>query len=198
MSKVAVIIPTPCVEEVEKWLKVWSSVPDYTEEEKALDKLFFGEFKSNNSLQNVLIKCSVLNDFYSTNIFKVYPVAVHIHNINIDERLYDSDPTLVDDIASISLAGKPKYFYSFASKYCSHHNPLNYPIYDSYVEKVLKYFRNINKELKFLNKDLKNYSSFKNLLLRFQQLYNIEQYNLKELDRYLWQIGKYYFPNNYD
>lgn len=28
-------------------------------------------------------------------------------------------------------------FYSFASKYCSHHNPLDYPIYDIYVDEVL-------------------------------------------------------------
>lgn len=198
MNKKEVIIPTPCIEEVEKWLQFWNRIPDYTEEEKALDKLFFGEFKTNDSLQNVLIKCSVLNDFYSTNIFKVYPVALHICNLKIDERLSNNDPTLVDDIASITLSGKPKYFYSFASKYCSHHNPLNYPIYDSYVEKVLKYFRKINKDFKFLNKDLKNYSSFKTILLTFQRLYDIEQYNLKELDRYLWQLGKYYFPNKYD
>ena len=137
------IIPTPCIQEVEKWLKHWDSLPDYTEQEKALDKLFFGEFKANDNLQNILVKCSTLNDFYSTNIFKVYNVAVHILSLNIDERLNNNDPTLVNDIAKLTINGKDKYFYSFASKYCSHHNPLNFPIYDSYVEKVLKHFRRI-------------------------------------------------------
>ena len=191
------IIPTPCKEEVEKWLKHWDSLPDYTEQEKALDKLFFGEFKSNDNLQNILVKCSTLNDFYSTNIFKVYPVALHILSLNIDERLDNNDPTLVNDIANVTINGKDKYFYSFASKYCSHHNPLNYPIYDSYVEKVLKHFRNENPLLKFDNNDLKVYKKFKSILIKFQQLYNIEEYSLKDLDRYLWQLGKKYFPNKY-
>ena len=80
--------------------------------------------------------------FYSTNIFKIYPVAKHILNLNIDERLKSGDPTLVDEIAKINIGGKEKYFYSFASKYCSHHNQLDFPIYDSYVHKVLKNYRN--------------------------------------------------------
>ena len=190
-------IPTPCKEEVEKWLKHWDSLPDYTEQEKALDKLFFGEFKTNDNLQNILIKCSTLNDFYSTNIFKVYNVAVHILSLNIDERLNNNDPTLVNNIANLTINGKEKCFYSFASKYCSHHNPLNFPIYDSYVEKVLKYFRKENPLLKFDNNDLKDYKKFKGILNKFQQLYNIEEYSLKDLDRYLWQLGKEYFPNKY-
>ena len=111
--------------------------------------MFFGDFKDNTSIENILIKCSVLNDFYSTNIFKVYPVAVHILDLDIDDRLNRHDPTLVNDIANIVINGKSKYFYSFASKYCSHHDPINYPIYDSYVEKVLKYFRNKDKLIKF-------------------------------------------------
>jgi hypothetical protein len=32
-------------------------------------------------------------------------------------------------------------FYSFATKYCSHHKPEMYPIYDSYVDKMLGYFK---------------------------------------------------------
>lgn len=197
MIQVTNYIPTPCKEEVEKWLKHWNSLPDYTEQEKALDKLFFGEFKTNDNLQNILIKCSTLNDFYSTNIFKVYNVAIHILSLNIDERLQNNDPTLVNDIARVTINGKEKCFYSFASKYCSHHNPLNFPIYDSYVEKVLKYFRKENPLLKFDNNDLKDYKKFKGILNKFQQLYNIEEYSLKDLDRYLWQLGKKYFPNNY-
>lgn len=190
-------IPIPCKEEVEKWLKHWDSLPDYTAQEKALDKLFFGEFKSNDNLQSILVKCSTLNDFYSTNIFKVYPVALHILSLNIDERINNNDPTLVNDIAKVTINGKDKYFYSFASKYCSHHNPLNYPIYDSYIEKVLKHFRKENPLFMFDNNDLKDYMKFKDILIKFKELYNIEEYSLKDLDRYLWQLGKKYFPNKY-
>ena len=107
------------------------------------------------------------------------------------------DPTLVDDIAKVNISGKDKYFYSFASKYCSHHQPIEYPIYDSYVEKVLKYFFKKDKLIKFENNDLKQYETFKKILLEFQKAYNIEEYSLKDLDRYLWQLGKHYFPNKY-
>ena len=191
------ILPTPSKEEVDKYLSLWDSLDDYVEQEHALDKLFFGVFKTNDTIENILIKCSVLNDFYSTNIFIVYPIAKHILGLNIDDRLNKHDPTLVNDIANVTISGKSKYFYSFASKYCSHHDPLNYPIYDSYVEKVLKYFKKKDKLIKFNNDDLKHYELFKQILLDFQKAYNIEEYNLKDLDRYLWQLGKKYFPNKY-
>ena len=181
-----IILSTPCKKEVDKYLKLWDSLPNYVSQEQALEKLFFGDFKDNTSIENILIKCSVLNDFYSTNIFKVYPVAVHILDLDIDDRLNRHDPTLVNDIANIVINGKSKYFYFFASKYCSHHDPINYPIYDSYVEKVLEYFRNKDKLIKFANDDLKNYELFKKILLNFQKVYNIEEFNLKDLDRYLW------------
>ena len=122
---------------------------------------------------------------------------MHILELNIDQRLAKHDPTLVDDIAKVNIIGKDKYFYSFASKYCSHHQPIEYPIYDSYVEKVLKYFFKKDKLIKFENNDLKQYETFKKILLEFQKAYNIEEYNLKDLDRYLWQLGKHYFPNKY-
>ena len=111
-----------------------------------------------NELKEVIIKCSVLNDFYSTNIFKVFPVAKHIIEIeNINERLAAGDPTLVDEIANVKLGenDKEKYLYSFATKFCSHHNEEAYPIYDSYENSMLKYFRN-KKKLNFKNEELKN------------------------------------------
>ena len=36
--------------------------------------------------------------------------------------------------------GKTRNHYSFASKYCSHHFPEDYPIFDSYVEKMLRFY----------------------------------------------------------
>lgn len=190
-------VPEPSEEQVELWLHQWDELEDYTAQEAAIDRLFHGEFSKNDNLQNILIKCSVLNDFYSTNIFKIYPVAKHILSLNIDERLKTGDPTLVDDIARVQINDKEKNFYSFASKYCSHHNQLEFPIYDSYVHKVLKYFRNVDRFFSFNESDLKSYSEFKNILIEFRKFYKLDKYNLKELDKYLWQFGKKYFPNNY-
>ena len=198
-SKIAVEdnIPKPTVEQVKYWLGKWDELEDYVAQEEAIDKLFYGEFKSNDNLQNILIKCSVLNDFYSTNIFKIYPVAKHILSLDVDSRLNNNDVTLVDDIAKVKIGDSEKNFYSFASKYCSHHKPLEYPIYDSYVEKVLLHFNKMYHFYPFHKNDLKNYSMFKTILIKFREFFKLEEFNLKELDKYLWQFGKYYFPKTY-
>ena len=112
-------IPTPSEREVEYWLAYWDSLPDYTEQEKALDKLFLEAYTENTDLSEILIKCSTLNDFYSTNIFKIYDVAKHIESLHIDEMLGKGDESLVGKIANIDLknnAGETKHycFYSFA------------------------------------------------------------------------------------
>ena len=190
-------IPIPSEKEVEKYLKKWDALENYVLQESALDKLFFHTYPHNTDINDILIKASALNDFYSTNIFSIFPVAKHILELNIDNRLQDGDETLVNDIADITISGKKKYLYSFATKYCSHHLPTVFPIYDSYVEKILLYFQKKDKFAIFKKDDLKNYKIFKNTLIKFKQFYEIDTYNLKDIDRYLWQLGKDYFPKNY-
>ena len=190
-------IPTPNKKEVDKYLKKWDSLENYVLQENALDKLFFETYPENKDINDILIKTSSLNDFYSTNIFSIFPVAKHIQKLNIDKRLKSFDESLVNDIANITINGKSINFYSFATKYCSHHFPRNYPIYDSFVEKVLMYFQKRDKFYDFKKDDLKNYSCFKNILIQFKKYYGIDEFNLKDIDRYLWQIGKEYFPKKY-
>lgn len=67
----------------------------------------------------------------------------------------------------------------------------------SYVEKVLCYFRDRDKFSNFKKCELKNYEKFKEILIEFRTFYALEEYNLKEIDKYIWQLGKRYFPNNY-
>ena len=190
-------IPRPCKKEVEKYLKQWDSLENYVLQEDALNKLFFKTYPNNDNINDILIKASSLNDFYSTNIFSIFPVAKHIYKLNIDQRLKMRDETLVNDIADVEINGVQKYFYSFATKYCSHHLPEDYPIYDSYVEKVLMYFKKIEKFDKFVIDDLKEYKIYKQILINFKKYFDIDDYNLKDIDRYLWQLGKEYFPKKY-
>ncbi len=192
-----VLIPRPTKNEVEKYLNKWESLENYSLQESALDKLFHISYKYNNDLDDILIKVCSLNDFYSTNIFSTFSVAKRIIELDIDERLKMGDVNLVNDIAKVTINGKEKNFYSFASKYCSHHNALDYPIYDSYVDKCLMYFKNKDKFSGFKKEDLKNYQTFKNTLIEFKKFYNIDEYNLKDIDKYLWQLGKEYLPNKY-
>ena len=190
-------IPRPTDTEVKKYLKKWDSLENYVLQESALDKLFFDTYPKNDDINDILIKCSSLNDFYSTNIFSIFPVAKHILKLNIDKRLKAGDVTLINDIAKVNIGGKDKNFYSFATKYCSHHYPEMFPIYDSFVEKCLMYFKKEDRFEDFTLSDLKDYSKFKEILIAFKKYYNIDNYNLKDIDRYLWQLGKKYFPKKY-
>ena len=197
MIKEIVKIPTPNKEEVQKYLDKWDSLENYVLQENALNKLFFSTYPNNNDINDILIKCSALNDFYSTNIFSIFPVAKHIFSLDIDERLKCGDVSIVNEIANVVISGKKKNFYSFATKYCSHHISEDYPIYDSFVEKCLMYFKRKDNFCNFTLDDLKVYYKFKEILCCFRKFYAIEEYNLKDIDRYLWQLGKEYFPKDY-
>ena len=185
----------PSVKDAEWFINYWNELPSYFNQEKALDKLFMDICKRNDNIEDVLIKCSSLNDFYSTNIFDIHTVAQHILSLHIDDRLEKGDLSLVDDIAHIEANGKDHFFYSFATKYCSHHQPKRYAIYDSYVEKVLvsmncrqhKHYANFKRE------DLKNYETYMTVIEAFQQKFGLVEYDIKQLDKYLWQLGKWYF-----
>ena len=188
-------LPDPCVDQVEQYLEQWDSLEDYSLQENALDKLFFELCPENKDISDVLLKVSALNDFYSTHIFKVFPMAKHIVALDVDERLRAGDVSLVRDIQKIS--GRNRNYYSFATKYCSHHKPFDFPIYDSYVDRVLRYYGRRDKFIDFIDSDLKEYEHFKAILMAFRSSYSLEAYNLKEIDKYIWLLGKEYFPKNY-
>lgn len=186
----------PSVKDAEWFIKYWQELPSYNNQESALDKLFMELCPKNDNIEDILIKCSALNDFYSTNIFDIHTVAQHILSLKIDGRLEKGDMSLVDEIAHIEVNGKDHFFYSFAAKYCSHHQPEKYAIYDSYVEQVLISMNKREHFSDFKREDLKDYSKYMSVIRAFQQCFGLMQYNIKQLDQYLWQLGKWYF-NNY-
>jgi len=191
-------INKPSENEVNKYLKRWDSLETYTLQESSLRKLFTKTYPKNENMDDILIKVCSLNDFYSTNIFSPFKVAKHIFSLKIDARLPKGDEKLVNEIANIKVAkNRSINFYSFATKYCSHHQPLLYPIYDNYVIKVLSYFKKLDKFSNFTLKELKNYPKFKKVILDFKTFYNLDKFNLKEIDMYLWQVGKEKFPRKY-
>jgi len=195
--KFQVDILRPCADEVEKYLREWDKLEGYPEQEAALDDLFLRHCPQNKALSDILLKCAALNTFYSTNIYSITPVARHILELDIDQRLSAGDLKLVDEVQRVTIGGKEMHFYSFATKYCSHHQPGAFPIFDSYVEKMLCYFRDVDGFFGFRDNELKNYPFFKSVLMRFQAAYGLEKYSVKDIDKYLWQLGKTYFPNQY-
>lgn len=190
-------VPEPSEKRVELYLAKWDALENYHLQENALDKLFFELAPNNTDISDILLKASALNDFYSTNIFSIYPVAKHILSMDIDARLDVGDITLISDMQHIRIGDAIKSFYSFSTKYCSHHNPLAFPIYDSYVDAVLRFFRDRDGFATFKNEELKEYVRFKSVLIDFRAFYKLERFNLKEIDKYIWQLGKEYFPKSY-
>lgn len=191
-------IPKPCDESLSRYLNEWDTLEKYTLQESSLGKLFHTLCPDNKDIESVLLKVSALNDFYSTNIFDTYTVAKHILSLDIDSRLSGGDHALVNDLASVNTGGKIRNFYSFASKYCSHHNPDRFPIYDSYVDKMLRHYRKVDKFYKFKNEELKSYPKFIETIERLREFYNVNEYTLRQLDIFLWLAGKEYLPNSYN
>lgn len=199
---------TPSMEEAQKYFRVWNSLPNYTDHERALAGLFRdpgSAYRDNTDIAKVIIKASCLNDFYSTNIYRVHQVAKKIVGIkDFDKRLDEGDISLVDEIAENTYTtpeGEEKkiVYYSFATKYCSHHRPELFPIYDSYVDAVLRALRRQYRDIfVFKNDDLRDYSKYKHQLDVLREHFGLTGLSYKELDRYLWQLGKRYFAEYID
>lgn len=189
-------IESPTSKTVREYLNKWDTLENYVAQESSLRKLFTKTYPHNTDMDEVLIKVCSLNDFYSTNIFSPFSVAKRIISLNIDNRLKNNDVTLVNEIALVNVNNKKTFnFYSFATKYCSHHKPTAFPIYDSYVDKLLMALKKQDKFYKFSKADLKDYKKYKEILLNFKHFYKLDNFDLKEIDKYLWQAGKDNFPN---
>ena len=108
MRKAIINVPNPSSDQVEHYLRAWDELENYHLQEDALDKLFFTLCPENTDKSDILLKVAALNDFYSTNIFSVYPVAKHILSLNIDDRLKNGDVALVSDIQKVTINGVEK------------------------------------------------------------------------------------------
>ncbi|EKD42198.1 MAG: hypothetical protein ACD_73C00273G0002 [uncultured bacterium] len=192
-------INKPSEAEVYHYLKQWEDSPaHYNLQESSLSKLFTKTYPLNNNLDDVLIKVCALNTIYSTNIYSPFTVAQHIVRLEIDIGIEQNDLALVNKIAKVEMnGGKIKNFYSFATKYCSHHKPMVYPIYDSYVDQMLVHCKNKDNFDDFSKGDLKIFVEYRRILENFSKHYSLERFNLKEIDQYLWLAGKEYFPKTY-
>ena len=172
---------------VKKYLDKWYTYRDskMLEQEYALS-ILFQHFYQNNNLQNVLVKVSCLNDFYSTNIRDTYSVAKVIYQLNIDTRLQNADLSLVDDIAAETEKNckSARREYSFASKYCSFHRPEVYPIFDSRNEEILNIYKDeIN--IKPLNLR-ESYEDYVRIINKYREIFGLECFSYKEIDRFNW------------
>lgn len=206
---------------------------NYRKQEKVIENIFskggiFAKLEQENLQQIVLLKVSVLDSFYSTNLakFGIYEVAKHIAELesqkqihqkirNATQHNYDELKDIIEQIAECKRKdSKKKVFYSFATKYCFHHNQNAFRIYDSFVREVLVFFNNgksnksnakkfadIPSELIGTNffdtklidttlRKINNYDTFLQAIDRFAEFYGLKNENTRDLDHFLWILGK--------
>lgn len=195
------ILEKPTNEIVDKYIAIFQNDKRYASAEKAITNLF-SAFPNNKELEDILLKISVINDLYSTNILDKFKLAEHIQKLNIDKELKSGNPEVVNAIAKGHGIRTKKNnteltFYSFATKYCNWHNQESYAIYDSFVEKVLLAYRRQNKFYDFKNDDLRDFEKLKKIINEFAKHFGLTGHNLKEIDKFLWIYGKEKFPVTY-
>lgn len=192
---------TPSNTLISEYIKRFNNDRRYYPADQAIINLFQA-FPENVKLEDIILKISVLNDLYSTNIFGTFIMAEHIQKLNIDAQLVRGDSVLVNQISSghgivSRKTNRELNFYSFATKYCNWHNRDQYAIYDSYVEKILLAYKRKDNFFQFKNSDLKIFPEFKKVVLEFIDYYSLTEYDLKEIDKFLWMYGKEKFPIKY-
>lgn len=182
--------PTPQL--IERYVEQFRGDERYFLADEAILSLF-QTFPRNLRLQDILLKISVLNDLYGTNIYATFTMARHIHALDIDPHLAAHSTEIVDHIAHVTFAGKLRHVYSFATKYCSWHDQSSYPIYDSFVERVLLAYRAQDAFHDFTKVQLRGYTKYKQTLEAFRTFYGLTDYSFKLLDKALWLHGKAHF-----
>jgi len=149
----------------------------------------FEKFPENTDFGEVVVKTKVLNVLYGLQILAVNVVAEHITDLGIDPNLKAGKAEIVDRIAEVRLrGGKIYHFFSFASKYCSRHNPTEYPLYDKNVEACLWYYRKQDSFDKFPRYGY-DYPEFKRRVDAFRHFYDLTSFTYKQLDKLLWSLG---------
>jgi hypothetical protein len=143
-------------------------------------------YPSNRDLKAVLLKASVLNQLYATNVFAIYDMARHICEV-ISTCPALSDRSLVQRIAEVEFGGKARRFVSFASKYAHFFiDPSVFPIVDYYAGWALAI--HLGEPKSRADEWRQEYMLFCNQVDRLRERDGITV-SPRELDQYLWLYG---------
>ncbi len=184
-----------------KCMNVFNSNWQYAEPDKAINRAV-KDYSNNTDFAEVILKATLINSIYSTQIFDILSMANHIVNIvKLNNMLNEGDKRAVDCIRIgagiiVKKSGKERDNYSFATKYCSFHNPNKYPIYDSAISNLLI---RANKDYKWISKitdeklgmNFKEYSYYVDFLDKFLETVDIDKFGYREADKGLWIYAKY-------
>ena len=89
------------------------------------------------TLEEILAKASIINDFYSTSVFDILSVAKHFRSVLSATALVDNEGNanyeVLMDMAKVPHGKKPINHISFTSKFARFVRPDLFPIYDGLV-----------------------------------------------------------------
>lgn len=191
------LLATPTVELVR------ARCDEFDKERLAEDALrqLWERFPRNTETSHVLLKVLALNKLYSTRVrdIDVETLARHIAGLDIDPLLAKGSPCTV---ARITQCNNLRNYYSFATKYCSWHNPDAYPIYDTRVDECLWFYKKQDGHQKgypkFHRQDLFDYPKLREVVTEFCHFYKLGlvdpldawsiggSFNFRAIDKFLW------------
>jgi hypothetical protein len=145
-------------------------------------------FPLNTERYQILLKVAAINQLYSTNIYAIWSVADRIEKLGIDADLTAGKRELVREMALVTIGNKQRNNVSFASKYCSWHQPKSYPIYDSRAELCLWAYRQ-QCGLSFSRNNLWDYVSYVDAVKEFRDRFQLGELTFKEIDKFLYHTG---------
>ncbi|MGD0541819.1 MAG: hypothetical protein ABSB33_09910 [Tepidisphaeraceae bacterium] len=190
-------LPRPILSYVNQQITGYKANPDF-ELYDATVRLVFNQWKANTDPRQVLAKVVVLNRLYSTNVYDVLALKRRILEVDhIDDKLSSGDHGLVEEIARVTVGGKPRFFFSFATKYCAWHEPDKFQMFDSYVEWILWEYKKDFGFAGFGRTELRNYERYVAILKKFRSFFCLPESELppKLLDKFLWIEGQNQWQN---
>ncbi len=185
----------PTVEFVQEQLSKFDLEENYQHEERVKQEII--RKLDRNRYETILLTVIVINELYSTHIINKVQLAKHIFNNRqeIFSLIDNGDNKAVERVAKGHGIGLKKEinFYSFASKFCYYFNENDFPIYDSYVENMLRMYNTMDKFHDFIKIDFRDYGKFKDIIDRFMNYYGLKaephKFTIRDIDKFLWFYG---------
>lgn len=140
--------------------------------------------------EECLLKATVVNALYSTNVYAIFRMALHVDAMLVKHGVEGNEVDLVSSIAELpdGKGGSERNFVSFAAKFCHFFiDGERFPIYDEAARRVLRY------HIGRASYDERTRNPYKEFYRAFGVLRDSIGSTVKgrEIDRYLWITGLY-------
>src|ERR1700733_6897189 len=145
------------------------------------------QYPHNIDPRHILLKVVAVNALEHTHIFAIDAVARHIHTDieNIDKAMASGSPEVINQIAKVAIQGKKYNLYSFATKYCSLHNPQAYPVYDLRVDHYLCRLQAQHPFTAFHHAELCDYGKFVAIMTAFRDFHRLGSFSFQEIGKFI-------------